>query len=98
WMSTVRLADGGIETSLIFHQGIDLPLFAAFPLAESHEGRSALRAYWRPYQAVARELGLPMVVDTPTWRANPDWAEQLGYDGESLRRANAAGAELAAEL
>jgi S-methylmethionine-dependent homocysteine/selenocysteine methylase len=97
-MPAMRLADGGLETSLIFHQGIELPLFAAFPLAGNQDGRAALRAYWRPYLAVARDFGVPMVVDTPTWRANPDWAEQLGYGAESLKNANAAAAELAAEL
>ena len=29
-----------------------------------------------------------MVVDTPTWRANPDWARQLGYDEAALRAVN----------
>ncbi len=29
---TVWSADGGLETTLIFHHGIDLPHFAAFPL------------------------------------------------------------------
>jgi len=51
----VRLTDGGLETSLIFHQGLDLPHFAAFPLVESDDGRAALRTYWEP---------------TSHWRAN----------------------------
>jgi S-methylmethionine-dependent homocysteine/selenocysteine methylase len=29
------VTDGGMETDLIFHHGVDLPLFAAFPLIDS---------------------------------------------------------------
>jgi S-methylmethionine-dependent homocysteine/selenocysteine methylase len=95
---TVYLTDGGLETSLIFGQGIDLPMFAAFPLVQQADGRSALRAYWEPYLAVAREFSAAMAVDTATWRASRDWAEQLGYDEASLREVNAAAVGLAAEL
>ena len=35
------VADGGLETSLIFQAGIDLPDFAAFPLLDSDAGRAA---------------------------------------------------------
>jgi len=95
---TVYLTDGGLETSLIFHQGIDLPMFAAFPLVQQADGRSALRAYWKPYLAVAREFSAAMVVDTATWRASRDWGEQLGYDEASLREVNAEAVGLATEL
>jgi S-methylmethionine-dependent homocysteine/selenocysteine methylase len=94
----VRLTDGGLETSLIFHQGIELPLFAAFPLAQHEDGRAALRAYWEPYLAFVREEGVPFMVDTVTWRANPDWASQLGYGKQDLREANLAAAAFAMEL
>jgi homocysteine S-methyltransferase len=97
-MPDVRLTDGGLETSLIFHQGIDLPLFAAFPLAQNDEGRAALRAYWEPYLALASETATPFVVDTVTWRANPDWATQLGYGRVALREANVTAAAFAGEL
>jgi S-methylmethionine-dependent homocysteine/selenocysteine methylase len=97
-MADVRLADGGLETSLIFHQDIELPLFAAFPLVLGTEGRAALRAYWEPYLAIAREYGVPFVVDTATWRANPDWASQLGFSAQDLREANRRAAAFAREL
>ena len=41
--------DGGLETTLIFHQGIDLPAFAAFDLLKDDEGTEALRRYFDPY-------------------------------------------------
>jgi homocysteine S-methyltransferase len=85
---SLYLTDGGLETSLIFEQGLDLPCFAAFPLLESEEGVAALRAYFAPFVALAREHGTGFVLDTPTWRANPDWAERLGYSPEQLDAAN----------
>lgn len=97
-MAGLRLTDGGLETSLIFHQGLDLPLFAAFPLVQDQGGRRALRTYWEPFLAVAAEHGTGFVVDTTTWRANPDWGEQLGYDARGLAAANVEAARFAREL
>ena len=82
------LTDGGIETTLIFHQGLDLPEFAAFVLLEQEQGRTALRASFEPYLSLARQRGAGVVLDTPTWRANPDWGRRLGYDAEDLDRIN----------
>ena len=97
-MPDVRLTDGGLETSLMFHQGLNLPLFAAFPLVESDAGRSVLRAYWQPFLALAAERGSGFVIDTVTWRANSDWATQLGYDAERLQAVNGAAGQFAREL
>ena len=82
------LTDGGIETSLVADHGLDLPCFAAFPLLESEAGTAALRAYFQPYLDLAREQGTGFVLDTPTWRANPDWAGELGYSPEALDAVN----------
>ena len=92
------LTDGGLETSLIFHQGIDLPAFAAFTLLAGDDGRDALRAYFAPYLATAREHGTGFLLDTPTWRANPDWGAQLGYDAAALDRVNREAVAFAQEL
>ena len=77
-----------METALIFHQGIDLPCFAAFPLVETGEGRKALRRYYQPFLDLARDRGLPFLLDAPTWRANPDWGAELGYDAAALAAVN----------
>jgi homocysteine S-methyltransferase len=60
------LADGGLETTLVFLNGVDLPCFAAFPLVEREDGRVMLRAYFEPYLAIAREHGHGFILDTPT--------------------------------
>jgi S-methylmethionine-dependent homocysteine/selenocysteine methylase len=82
------LTDGGIETVLIFHEGLDLPEFAAFDLLKDEQGTEQLRSYYAPYVALARERGLGFVLESPTWRGNPRWASAIGYDGEQLDRLN----------
>jgi S-methylmethionine-dependent homocysteine/selenocysteine methylase len=92
------LTDGGLETSLIFHQGLDLPSFASFVLLRDESGRQALRDYFEPYLALAVEQQKGFVLDTATWRANPDWGPRLGYSPEQLEQANRDAVALAQEL
>ena len=82
------VTDGGMETDLIFHHGVDLPLFAAFPLVDSPEGRSLLTAYYDGYAAIARRAGAGLMLESATWRANPDWGDRLGYSAADLARVN----------
>lgn len=92
------LTDGGIETDLIFRQGWDLPSFAAFVLLGDEAGREALRAYYRPYLCIAKDAGLGLVLESPTWRASRDWARPLGYDARGIERVNMHGVQLLHEL
>jgi S-methylmethionine-dependent homocysteine/selenocysteine methylase len=92
------LTDGGIETTLIFHQGLELPLFAAFVLLEDEEGTEALRRYYEPYLELARDRGLGFVLESPTWRASPRWAGELGYSNEELDQVNRKAIGLMEEL
>src|SRR5262245_28343472 len=86
--SQLFLTDGGLETTLIFHNGIELPHFASFDLLRSMEGRALLRDYFVPYIQTARQAGLGFVLESPTWRANPDWAAKMGYSREALAAIN----------
>jgi S-methylmethionine-dependent homocysteine/selenocysteine methylase len=92
------LTDGGIETSLIFHQGLDLPAFAAFVLLADEHGSEELRRYYAPYVALARDEGLGFVLESPTWRASPRWAAELGYTEEQLDALNRKAIALMEEL
>ncbi len=65
------LTDGGLETTLIFHRGLDLPEFAAFDLLKGDEGTEELRRYFVPYLELAKEHGAGFVLESPTWRASP---------------------------
>ena len=66
------IADSGMETTLIFHDGIDLPYFASFVLLDDAAGRARLRDYFARHIGIARAAGTGIVLETPTWRANPD--------------------------
>jgi S-methylmethionine-dependent homocysteine/selenocysteine methylase len=80
----IFLTDGGIETCLIFHDGVDLPYFAAFDLINQPAGRDLLRDYYGRYATIAAENGLGFVLETPTWRASPDWGARLGYGERAI--------------
>ena len=92
------VTDGGLETELLFHDGRDLPAFAAFPLLENSEGRARLRRYYDGYLDIARRHRAGFVVETPTWRANPDWAAELGCSAPRLDAVNRAAVDLAEEV
>jgi len=92
------VTDGGLETELVFHHGIDLPCFAAFPLLDDPARRARLRDYYDEYVAIARKFDAGFIVETPTWRANPDWATALGYSAEQLVAVNRSAVALAEEV
>ena len=96
------LTDAGLETVLIFREGVELPEFAAFTLLDDEAGTERLRAYYRTYAELARERGLGLVLESPTWRASPRWASALGYSEAQLdalnRKAIALLEEVAAEF
>ena len=92
------LTDGGAETTLIFHRGIDLPEFAAFTLLDDPEGIEELRRYFRPYLRLASEHGAGFVLESPTWRASQAWGDRLGRDAADLERLNRRAIGLMEEL
>lgn len=92
------LSDAGLETMLSFQQGFTLPSFASFVLLREAHGRQALHAYFDLFARMAHERGLGAVLETPTWRANRDWARTLGYNALELAEANRAAVELLAEV
>lgn len=94
----IFLADGGLETTLVFHEGIELPHFAAFDLLRRDAGVAMLQRYFAQYVQIARDRGCGIVLETPTWRANRDWAARLGYDAAALREANFAAVDLLLEI
>jgi len=82
------LSDGGLETTLIFHDGIDLPHFASFVLMRDDEGIDTLQNYYCSYLDIASKSGAGFILETPTWRANADWGTRLGYDTAALADVN----------
>lgn len=84
----IVLTDGGLETVMVFQEGIDLPLFAAFHLLESDDGRRRLRDYFDRYIPLAKRAGMGLLLDSATWRASSDWTDQLGYSAERMEKIN----------
>lgn len=82
------VTDGGLETTLIFHEGIALPEFASFAQIDSESGRQALRNYFNSYADMARRHHYGLILESPTWRASRDWGEKLGYTREALADIN----------
>jgi len=78
------LTDGGLETTLIFHEGWTLPDFAAFHLLQERGGEAALRNYFLTYAEIARRFKAGLILESVTWRASVDWGKRLGYSREAL--------------
>ena len=85
----VFLTDGGIETYLIFHRNLDLPEFAAFDLLKDEAGRDELRAYYRPFMAMAAERDLGFVLRARPGGRIPAGRSALAMTPTSLRRRTA---------
>jgi len=100
WPSTdtTVVTDAGLETWLIFHRGIDLPAFAAYPLVATPKGRAVLVEYYERYLAIAEGIDAAIVLETPTWRANPDWAATLGHDLTTLAELISASVDVVADV
>jgi S-methylmethionine-dependent homocysteine/selenocysteine methylase len=82
------ITDGGIETSLIFNDGLELPDFAAFDLLRRPGGEPALRRYFRAYARIAARFEAGLILESATWRASADWGLRLGYDPRDLDHMN----------
>ncbi len=82
------LTDGGLETHLIFHKGMELPYFAAYSLLLRESGREHLTEYYRSYVTLALKFSVGLVLETPTWRASSDWGGKLGHDARTLVEVN----------
>ena len=84
----IFLTDGGMETVMVFHEGIDLPQFAAFTLLDSAIGRGALTKYYTAFldEAAAQRAGF--ILDTPTWRASAGWGQVMGLTPEQIDTIN----------
>jgi len=82
------LTDGGMETTLIFLEGEELPLFSAYVLLEDVRGREVLKNYYKSYLGIAKNLGVGFILESATWRCSKDWGEKLGHDAAKLAALN----------
>lgn len=82
------LTDGGLETTLIYHDGLELPDFAAFHMLRSADGTAALQRYFLRYASIAVRHRAGLILESATWRASLDWGRRLGYSAAGLVEAN----------
>ena len=82
------ITDGGIETTLIFLEGFELPDFAAFDLLRYKDGEAALRKYYRAYAGLAQRFDIGLILESATWRASADWGTKLGYGAKEMADLN----------
>jgi len=82
------LTDGGLETELIFRNGIDLPHFASFDLFGKPEHIHLLDDYYLPYLDIAVKRNTGFILESATWRANEDWGFKMGYTRDDLEAVN----------
>jgi S-methylmethionine-dependent homocysteine/selenocysteine methylase len=94
----IFLTDGGLETTLIFHNGLELPEFAAFDLLKNENGRERLYKYYSTYAAIARDHKMGFILESVTWRASSGWGKKLGYSKEALADMNRKAIELLQDI
>lgn len=92
------LTDGGLETTLVFLEGYELPYFAAFDLLKDEKGYNAIKNYYKRYLNIAKKIKTGFILESPTWRANPDWIEKLDYPAATLSEVNKKAVQLLVDL
>jgi S-methylmethionine-dependent homocysteine/selenocysteine methylase len=92
------LTDGGLETTLIFLEEFDLPYFAAFDLLKEEKGSNAIINYYKRYLEIAKSFKTGFILESVTWRANPDWIEKVGYPLTAISEINGKAVQLLVDL
>ncbi|MFC0401707.1 homocysteine S-methyltransferase family protein [Paraburkholderia rhizosphaerae] len=92
------MTDGGLETSLIFHQGVELPYFASYDLLKTEAGTALIESHYERFTQLARQHEVGIVLATPTWRASRDWGIKLGYTDTTLAAANRRAVDMLVQL
>jgi S-methylmethionine-dependent homocysteine/selenocysteine methylase len=96
--NTFFIADGGMETTLIYKEGIELPDFAAFHVLKDEDGCKLMRSYYLTYINIARKYNVGLVLESATWRASPDWLRKLGYADQDVISVNHKAIELLGDI
>lgn len=92
------LTDSGMETTFIFHDGVELPHFASCTLLLNSQGQERVTAYYKRHLDLAEDTGAGFILETPTWRASRDWGEKLGLSLTELDALNLCAVDMMKEL
>ena len=78
------ITDGGIETNLIFNDGLDMPYFASFHLLNEPKAYAAFERWFHTHCQIAKNNKVGFILESLTWRASMDWAKKLNYSKTDL--------------
>ena len=82
------LTDGGLETVMVFHEGVDLPQFASFTMLDSETGQALLSTYYNSFLDEAAAQSAGFVLDSATWRASAGWGQVMGLEAAQIDAIN----------
>ena len=86
--STFFINNGGLGTTLIFHEGVELPYFAIFYVLKDEVGCIWMRNHLRRFVNIARKYNVGIILESATWRASIDWIRKLGYSDQDVINVN----------
>ena len=92
------LTDGGLETVMVFLEGLELPQFASFTLLDTDAGRAALTRYYTGFLDEAAAQSAGFVLDTATWRASAGWGQVMGIGPDRIDAVNREAVAMVQEL
>lgn len=95
---SLYLTDAGLETDLIFNDGIELHSFASHTILNDPQAMDEVRGYFEGFLTLAQEIEAGFILDTLTWRAHPHWSQELGETPAQLKAATQKAVSFAAEL
>jgi homocysteine S-methyltransferase len=78
------LTDSGLETTMIFHEGIALPQLSSITMHATDDGEQRLREYFLRHIKIAKAHNVGFVLESASWRASPDWGAKLGISPTEL--------------
>ena len=88
------VTNGGLETTLIYHENIKIPYFAAFDVLKDESGCEWMKNYLRKFLDVGQKYKVGFILENAGWRASSDWIKKLGYTDEDLVYFNTKSIEL----
>ncbi|KAJ2905560.1 Methionine synthase [Zalerion maritima] len=92
------LADGGLETTLLFKKGLSLPLFASFPLLDDPASYKTMSDCYAEYIKLAVQHKTGIVLESSTWRSSLPWIRKLGYPDSKVGETSSRAVDMLKEL
>jgi len=83
--------EGGMETTVQYKDGFEIPHFCLFHLLNDPKAAAALRRYHAKVAEAALAHGFGTIMEGLHYRASRDWGDLLGYSRDGLAEINLRG-------